>query len=60
MPRRFEGLKDLESKLFQDLSPKTETKRSRGMPHTSFRYVLNSLLYILITGAASEGSKVVR
>ena len=60
MPGRFEGLNDLEWKLFQDIFPQTEKKRSRGMPHTPFRHVLNTLLYILITGAASFGSKVVR
>ncbi len=42
MPRRFEGLDDLEWKLFQDIFPKTEKERSRGMPHTPFRYVLNT------------------
>ena len=35
MPGRFEGLNDLEWKLFQDIFPKTEKKRSRGMPHHS-------------------------
>jgi transposase len=49
MAGRFEGLSDLEWKLFEDLFPSSE-KRSRGMPHAQFRYVLNSLLYILITG----------
>lgn len=50
MPGRFEGLNDLEWKLFQDIFPRNTEKRSKGMPHTPFRYVLNSLLYILITG----------
>ena len=49
MAGRFEGLSDLEWKLFEDIFP-TSDKRSRGMPHAPFRYVLNSLLYILITG----------
>ena len=50
MAGRFEGLNDLEWKLFEDVFPKTPKKRSRGMPAVPFRYVLNSLLYILITG----------
>ena len=50
MAGRFEGLSDLEWKLFEDIFPETLKKRSRGMPPTPFRYVLNSLLYILITG----------
>lgn len=49
MAGRFEGLSDLEWKLFEDIFPSSE-KRSRGMPDAQFRYVLNSLLYILITG----------
>ena len=50
MAGRFEGLSDLEWKLFEDIFPETPKKRSRGMPPVPFRYVLNSLLYILITG----------
>ena len=46
---RFEGLSDLEWKLFKDIFP-TSDSRGRGMPPVPFRYVLNSLLYILITG----------
>ncbi len=49
MTGRFEGLNDLEWKLFEDIFPTFES-RSRGMPPVPFRYVLNSLLYILITG----------
>ena len=50
MAGRFEGLSDLEWKLFEDIFPEAPKKRSRGMPPVPFRYVLNSLLYILITG----------
>ncbi len=50
MAGRFEGLSDLEWKLFNDIFPPEPEKRERGMPHTPFRYVLNTLLYILITG----------
>jgi transposase len=50
MAGRFEGLSDLEWKLFEDIFPETPKKRARGMPPVPFRYVLNSLLYMLITG----------
>ena len=50
MAGRFEGLSNLEWSLFEDIFPKPPQKRERGMPHSSFRYVLNTLLYILITG----------
>jgi transposase len=50
MAGRFEGLSDLEWKLFEDICPETPKKRARGMPPVPFRYVLNSLLYMLITG----------
>jgi transposase len=50
MAGRFEGLSDLEWKLFEDIFPPEPEKRGKGMPHAPYRYVLNSLLYILITG----------
>ena len=50
MAGRFEGLSDLEWKLFEDIFPTEPEKRGKGMPHAPYRYVLNSLLYILITG----------
>jgi transposase len=50
MAGRFEGLSDLEWKLFEDLLPHPLEKRGRGMPHVPFRKVLNTQLYILITG----------
>jgi transposase len=46
----FDGLSDLEWKLFADLLPPESTKRGRGMPHAPFRSVVNTLLYVLITG----------
>ena len=49
MAGTFEGLSDLEWKLFADLFPPEPAKRNRGMPHTPFRQVVNTLLYILIT-----------
>jgi transposase len=50
MAGRFEGLSDLEWHLFADLFPPAPMKRGRGMPHTPFRKVVNTLLYVLITG----------
>lgn len=50
MAGRFEGLSDLEWKLFEDLLAQPPEKRGRGMPHVPFRKVLNTQLYVLITG----------
>ena len=50
MAGRFEGLSDLEWKLFEDIFPNMASTRGKGMPHAPYRHVLNSLLYILITG----------
>ena len=50
MAGRFEGLSDLEWRLFEDIFPPVPQKRGRGMPHAPFRQILNTLLYILITG----------
>jgi transposase len=50
MAGTFEGLSDLEWKLFADLLPPEPPKRGRGMPHAACRQVVNTLLYILITG----------
>ena len=50
MAGRFEGLSDLEWRLFEDIFAPTPPKRGRGMPHAPFRKILNTLLYILITG----------
>ncbi|WP_375515922.1 transposase [uncultured Nostoc sp.] len=50
MAGRFNGLSDLEWKLFEDIFPKQASQRGKGMPHAPYRHVLNSLLYILITG----------
>ena len=42
MAGRFEGLSDLEWKLFEDLLPQFSEKRGRGMPRVAFRNVLNT------------------
>src|SRR4029434_9258570 len=51
MAGRFEGVSDLEWRLFEDVFPPAPPKRRRGMPHAPFRKILNTLLYILITGS---------
>lgn len=48
MARRFEGLSDPEWKLFEDVMPRRPKRR--GQRGTPIRHVLNSLMYILITG----------
>ena len=50
MAGRFEGVSDLEWRLFEDIFPPAPPKRGRGMPHVPFRKILNTLLYVLITG----------
>ena len=50
MAGTFEGLSDLAWQLFADLYPPEPTKRSRGMPATPFRKVVNTIIYVLITG----------
>ncbi len=35
----------------QSLLPKDPVKREKGMPHANFRFVLNSIFWILFTGA---------
>ena len=50
MAGRFEGLSDLEWRLFEDIFPPAPPERGRGMPPVPFRQILNTLLYILITG----------
>jgi hypothetical protein len=50
MAGRFEGVSDLEWRLFADIVPPAPPKRGRGMPHVPFRKILNTLLDVLITG----------
>lgn len=50
MAGTFEELSALERKLFADLFPPEPGRLGRGMPHTPFRKVVNTLLYVLITG----------
>ncbi|WP_220186690.1 hypothetical protein [Nostoc sp. ATCC 53789] len=36
--------------MFEDIFSEEASKRGKEMPHVPYRHVLNSLLYILITG----------
>jgi transposase len=47
---RFEGLSDAAWVILSGLFPPPPEKRGRGMPHSPFRSVINSILYVLITG----------
>jgi hypothetical protein len=46
MAGRFEGVSDLEWRLFEDVFPPAPPKRRRGMPHAPFRKILNTLSHI--------------
>jgi transposase len=50
MAGTFEGLTDLEWKLLANVFSPESPMWGRGMPHTPFRKVVNTLLYILIIG----------
>ena len=47
----FTGIKDDEWDLLKGLLPKEPEKRRPGAPHAPFRLILNSIFFILITGA---------
>lgn len=49
----FEPLTDLQWQVLQALFP-TPAKRTRGKPHTPWRSVVNSILYVLFTGVKWE------
>ena len=50
MAGRFEGVSDLEWRLFADILPPAPPQRGRGMPHVSFRQIFTTWLYVLLTG----------
>lgn len=51
MAGRFEGLTDDQWTVLEHLLPPEPEKRKRGMPHAPFRCVINTIFYILVTGA---------
>ncbi len=50
MAGRGEGVSELEWHLFTDIFPPEPIVRGPGMPHTPFRKVVHTLLYVLLTG----------
>jgi len=50
MAGRFEGVRDLAWRLFEEVFPPAPPKRRRGMLPAPFRPMLHTLLYILLTG----------
>jgi transposase len=50
MADAFAGQSDLTWPPFADLFPSEPSKQGRGMPHTPFRNVVNTLLYGLMIG----------
>ena len=50
MPGKFEGLSDEQWKLLEPLLPPEPEKRGKGMPHGDWRKVLNTIIWVLITG----------
>ena len=51
MSGRFEGLTDLQWGFLSSFFPPPPQKRGKGSPPADRRKVLNSILYILITGS---------
>jgi len=43
MAGRFEGLSELEWKLFEDIFAPEPEKRGKGMPHGTYRHVLQQI-----------------
>jgi len=50
MPGAFKGLSDLQWEKIQSNFVTKTNKLRRGRPRSIFRYVLNAILYVLITG----------
>ena len=50
MSGRFEGISDEAWLLLGSMMPGYGERRGRGMPPAPFRAVINSILYVLITG----------
>lgn len=48
---RFEGLTDAQWLMIEPLLPADPKKRGKGHPHTPWRLVCNTILWVLITGS---------
>lgn len=51
MAGKFTGLTDAQWSVIEPLLPKLPEKPGKGRPHASFRDILNTIRWILITGA---------
>ncbi len=51
MAGKFTGLTDVEWAVIEPLLPERPKKSRKGRPHAFFRDILNTILWILITGA---------
>ena len=47
---KFEGVSEAQWEVLKLLLPPAPEKRGQGMPHTAWRWVVNTILYVLITG----------
>ena len=50
MPGRFEGLSDPQWTIISKFLPQPPAQRGRGKPPASFREILNTIFWVLITG----------
>ena len=50
MPGKFKGLSDEQWEVLRFLLPQEPIKRGCGMPHADWRKVLNTIVWVLITG----------
>ena len=51
MKGRFEGLTDVQWLMIAPLLPTEPEQRGKGHPHTPWRPVCNTILWVLITGS---------
>ncbi len=51
MSGKFTGLTDVEWAVIEPLLPEQPKKSGKGRPHAFFRDILNTILWVLITGA---------
>lgn len=51
MSGKFDGLTDGQWKVLEPFLPREPEKRGKGYPHAPWRKVLNTIFWVLITGA---------
>ena len=52
MQKRFEGLNQYQFKIFEPFLPSQRTER--GRPYAKFIKVLNTIIWVLVNGAATN------